>query len=468
MYYGNSAVTSPTQNPNGVWDTNFKGVWHLKENPAGTAPQVRDSTSNNLHGTSNGSMTSGDQVYSRINGGLDFDGGDDYVDHGDVLNSITVPFTAEAWVNHRGSPPTCENETIFASDDSSTYNGFWLHIEGCTNELAISYGDGGGGGSSYRRSKHSTPTISANAWKHVAAVVRGATDMSLYIDGTEVAGTYSGTGGAMVHSADPARIGTRYGTPLNRLFNGILDEIRISDRDRGACWIGTEFNNQSLPPGTYYNLGSEEGPAPPVPTAVTLKCIEAVAYNEGVLLKWKTSYEVNNLGFHVYREENGQLIRLTPEPVAGSAFLAGKGTSLTAGRHYHWWDASLSPQSSSLGTAKYWLKDIDLKGKQTMHGPVTPVISREPLPAKYKPELLSEIGWRLQEKYHRYWKASELRERLRQKPKVKAQVKVKASSLKPLQPRTFEIRSSNPTVSCRPSRREAFRERGGVVSGKST
>ena len=31
MYYGNSTITSPTANPTAVWDSNYKGVWHLKE-----------------------------------------------------------------------------------------------------------------------------------------------------------------------------------------------------------------------------------------------------------------------------------------------------------------------------------------------------------------------------------------------------------------------------------------------------
>jgi hypothetical protein len=43
---------------------------------------------------------------------------------------------------------------------------------------------------------------------------------------------------------------------------------------------------------------------------------------------------------------------------------------------------------------------------------VTPILSREPLPEKVKPELLSEVGWRLQERYQHYWKAKELREKL--------------------------------------------------------
>jgi hypothetical protein len=55
---------------------------------------------------------------------------------------------------------------------------------------------------------------------------------------------------------------------------------------------------------------------------------------------------------------------------------------------------------------------MDLGGKDTMHGPVIPVFSREPFPEKLRPELLSEVGMRLQEKYGNYWKVQELKEKL--------------------------------------------------------
>ena len=44
MYYGNSCVTASTENKTGVWNTNYKAVYHLSQSPAGT---VLDSTSNN-------------------------------------------------------------------------------------------------------------------------------------------------------------------------------------------------------------------------------------------------------------------------------------------------------------------------------------------------------------------------------------------------------------------------------------
>ena len=45
MYYGNSSASNQ-QNAASVWDSNYKGVWHLPQNPTGSAPQLLDSTSN--------------------------------------------------------------------------------------------------------------------------------------------------------------------------------------------------------------------------------------------------------------------------------------------------------------------------------------------------------------------------------------------------------------------------------------
>ena len=51
-----------------------------------------------------------------------------------------------------------------------------------------------------------------------------------------------------------------------------------------------------------------------------------------------------------------------------------------------------------------------------MHGPAemqSPVISDQlSVSKKIKPELLSEIGYRLQERYQDYWKVRELKEKL--------------------------------------------------------
>ena len=45
MYYGNSTLTS-SENPTGVWYSDYAGVWHLTEDPSGPFPQMKE-----VHGT---------------------------------------------------------------------------------------------------------------------------------------------------------------------------------------------------------------------------------------------------------------------------------------------------------------------------------------------------------------------------------------------------------------------------------
>ncbi len=99
-------------------------------------------------------------------------------------------------------------------------------------------------------------------------------------------------------------------------------------------------------------------------TAVDLVSVTAITAGEGVLLRWQTGYEIDNLGFHLYREGNRGPTRLTPGILGGSALLAGGGTPLTAGWSYQWWDPGGSLDDL------YWLQDVDLNGERGWHGPV--------------------------------------------------------------------------------------------------
>jgi hypothetical protein len=97
LYYGDSSITSPTQNPTGVWDSNFTGIWHLKEDPSGAAPQMKDSTTNPHHGTSGGTMALADQVPGQMGGSLKFDGADDLINLGTSSDFDVANITLTAW-----------------------------------------------------------------------------------------------------------------------------------------------------------------------------------------------------------------------------------------------------------------------------------------------------------------------------------------------------------------------------------
>src|SRR5262249_42767646 len=102
-------------------------------------------------------------------------------------------------------------------------------------------------------------------------------------------------------------------------------------------------------------------------TSIRLAGFKAESNGGRVRIRWTTGYEENNLGFNLYREQNGQRVRVTPSIVAGSSLTARPGTVLSAGWSYQWID---TPPAKA-GYIQYWLEDIDLGGNGTWHGPVS-------------------------------------------------------------------------------------------------
>ncbi len=107
------------------------------------------------------------------------------------------------------------------------------------------------------------------------------------------------------------------------------------------------------------------------PTMITLQSFSAHAGTDKngasrVVLTWKTGGEAHNLGFNVYRDQNGNRVRMNPSVIAGSALLMSGALPKHAGRSYAWIDTS-----AAVAGASYWLEDIDVNGTRTMHGPIS-------------------------------------------------------------------------------------------------
>jgi hypothetical protein len=115
------------------------------------------------------------------------------------------------------------------------------------------------------------------------------------------------------------------------------------------------------------------------PTLARVENYAAYRTAQGNVIRWQSSYEVENLGFHVFRLRNADcgmqigedrppaqcLERLTPALIAGSALQVGANTALTAGNTYSWFD------KDGAANSVYWIEDLDLQGNRTPHGPVT-------------------------------------------------------------------------------------------------
>jgi uncharacterized repeat protein (TIGR01451 family) len=107
------------------------------------------------------------------------------------------------------------------------------------------------------------------------------------------------------------------------------------------------------------------------PTQITLQSFSAYSGTDKngasrVILTWKTGGEAHNLGFNVYREQNGSRVRVNSSVIAGSALLMRGALVKHTGRSYAWIDSSAGATSGS-----YWLEDVDVNGTHTLHGPIS-------------------------------------------------------------------------------------------------
>ncbi len=109
--------------------------------------------------------------------------------------------------------------------------------------------------------------------------------------------------------------------------------------------------------------------APGAPTEIAFVGLTATPVSnangqaDGALIEWQTGFEVNNLGFNLYREDAGKRTRLNASLIAGSALFAGANTTLTAGRSYSWRD-----RQAVSATTRYYLEEVDLYGQSQTYG----------------------------------------------------------------------------------------------------
>ena len=146
----------------------------------------------------------------------------------------------------------------------------------------------------------------------------------------------------------------------------------------------------SLAPATGAALSSHTPPIrrqrqPAKITFANTAEVKVTAGPTGVLIEWRTSFELDNLGFNLYRDQDGTRTQVNPAIIAGSALIVGQGTPLYAGYSYQWFDAGGSLNS------RYYLEDLDLKGAKTLNGPFAPVWN-ESLPKSQQAKTISDVA----------------------------------------------------------------------------
>ena len=218
--------------------------WKLDET---TGPIAVDS-----EGGNDGTWTNGpNPVAGLIDGGLDFDGSNDYVDAGsfDVVGS---GITMMAWFN-ADAIASDDPRIVSKASSSAEQDAYWqlsTTDSGSDRYLRMRIKAGG----TTTTLADSSVNLSPGQWYLATATYDNASGaMKLYLDGSEVASGTHAVGGALdTSSAVPVAIGAN--GSAERFFDGILDDVRIYDRALGADEIADLYAESAPPEPGYFEV----------------------------------------------------------------------------------------------------------------------------------------------------------------------------------------------------------------------
>jgi hypothetical protein len=236
IYYGKSDA-SDGADPTNVWDSNFKGVWHLQDY---TPSQVNDSTVNANHGTKT-SANNPQEVDGKIYKGQEMSA--DRIIKQPMAGQPTgnSPITLEAWAK---VSTTGEHVLVCVGADGVGPTAYGINLTSASYAKARAQFPSGNG------VVDGTTTISTGTWYYVAGVYNTSTN-KIYLNGVQEGSINYSSGNLTNKGVTLGAWDTYTGS------NTTIDEIRVSNVARSAAWIKASYHsgNNSL-----VSYGSEEVP----------------------------------------------------------------------------------------------------------------------------------------------------------------------------------------------------------------
>ena len=238
MYYGNAYATD-TQDAAGVWDDNYVMVQHLQEiDIDGGAGDIKDSTQYDNDGTTS-NMAITNQVSGQIDGSFNLNGVNQSINFGnsESINNITDALTIETWIN---TPDPQKSYQMILTKDTYNVAGYEVLFDVTSGNIRVEKGHP----TDTKDIIGSTTILADTDYFNVFSY--DGTTAKMYLDGaieTLSEDTISGNG-SFVTSSAPLYIGERGGSYY---FEGIVDEVRISNITRSHAYIETNYNNSKYP-----------------------------------------------------------------------------------------------------------------------------------------------------------------------------------------------------------------------------
>jgi len=240
IYYGKSAATDG-QDPTNVWDANFAAVYHLKETGTGATGDYQDSTSNNNDSTNTTGQPTVD-ASGKIGNAETFDGNTSHINlgHNASLNTNTAA-TFSFWMKANSWSGDSGLLTRMYSW-GSTNSDFLIYHRSSNVSFCVTPDGNANNVTCLTDTQEITDTTT---WHEITVRYNGST-IAFYTDG-QASGSADYSSGIYFSSGIDTLLGRQYsnsGFASNSMFNGTLDEVRVSNSARAAEWIKFEYHNQ--------------------------------------------------------------------------------------------------------------------------------------------------------------------------------------------------------------------------------
>jgi len=237
VYFGNSSASdyspSATYGSENVWTNGYDSVLHMHENPAGTAPQMKDATANSYDGTTGGGFVAGNSVTGLFGNALQFTGGNRYVNY---ANSSLTSYTYSGWFR------TTSFSSGGASNGSGTYfmdrqvgGNPLVSLKAIGGNFAHQYRDNSGGGLG---ALSGSAVLTDGTWQYVSWGRANGSYVFINVNGNYASSAPSlGT-----LTPDDPRLGIHQSLTTGA-FNGTMDEVHIATVARSQAWQNAEYQN---------------------------------------------------------------------------------------------------------------------------------------------------------------------------------------------------------------------------------
>lgn len=250
IYYKNSSI-SADPSTSGTWNANYKAVWNLSESGSGSMDEFQDATSNYNHaqGGDGAAAATPTQIAGQIGYAQDFDGGD-WIAIPKVSNDVNGDAgTLSLWVT--ANPVSVWMNAFSMETDDTGDNKVIMSWYDAVDGFKMQYTADG------NKSAFTTDVVSDDSNWHYMTITwdEAADEVKHFVDGEKVdtdrtLGDWAGT-----IDIYPA-IGASGIAIRENMWDGIIDEVRISSTARSEDWIKTEYYNQ-YDPDTFYSIEEE-------------------------------------------------------------------------------------------------------------------------------------------------------------------------------------------------------------------